>query len=93
MLSLVDAFLPRFFITTKEAGTGIVAGRMHMRSKCPRTAQSPGIGVNGSLRAGPRHDVHRFVVNGSAPELFPAMNSVKDWFIRRETGERAPLTG
>ena len=39
----MDAF-PRFVITAKEARAGIVTGRMHMRSKRRRTAQSPAIG-------------------------------------------------
>ena len=81
----MDAFLPRFVITAKEARAGVVAGRMHMRSKCRRTGAGS---ATRWLPAKQRHDVHRFVVNGSAPELFPAMYSVKDWFIRRETGER-----
>jgi hypothetical protein len=38
--------------------------------------------------AGPRHDVHRFVVNGSAPELFPVMWLIKKLFIGRKTKER-----
>jgi len=78
---LMDAFLPRFVIPAKEARPGVVAGRMHMRSKCRRTAQSPAIRVKGSLPGGPRHDVHRFVVNRSAPELFPVTDLINKQFI------------
>ena len=39
MFSLVDAFLPRFVIAAKEVRAGVVAGRMHMRSKCRRTGK------------------------------------------------------
>jgi hypothetical protein len=38
-----------------------------------------------------RHDVHRFVVNGSAPELFPVMCLVKKQFTRRGREERRAL--
>ena len=55
-----------------------------------RTAQSPAIRVNGSLRGGARHDGNHFVVNRSAPELFPVMCLVKNSFIRREKWSAAP---
>jgi hypothetical protein len=32
-----------------------------------------------------RHDVNGFVVNGSAPDLFPVMSLVSIWFIPHET--------
>jgi hypothetical protein len=35
-----------------------------------------------------RHNVNRFVVNKSAPELFPVMCLIKKWFIRRRAKER-----
>jgi hypothetical protein len=40
----MDVFPPRFVLAAKEAGAGIVTGRMPMSSKCRRTAQSPAIG-------------------------------------------------
>ena len=91
----MDAFLPRFVITAKEARAAIVAGRMHISSKRSRTAQSPAIGVNRIVaRRGPLHDVHRFVVNGRAPELFLVMSLVSVWFIQARTAKSgAPLTG
>ena len=46
---LMDAFLPRFVLTAKEARAGIVTGRMHMSSRRRRTAQSPAIWVKASL--------------------------------------------
>jgi hypothetical protein len=45
-------------------------------------------GLTDRSQAGLRHDVYRFVVNGSAPELFPVMSLVRIWFTRRETEER-----
>ncbi|MGA9547807.1 MAG: hypothetical protein WBS14_09045, partial [Rhodomicrobium sp.] len=38
--------------------------------------------------AGLRHDVYRFVVKGSAPELFPVMSLVRIWFTRCDPEER-----
>jgi hypothetical protein len=45
-------------------------------------------GLTDRSQAGLRHDVYRFVVKGSAPELCPAMSLVRIWFTRCETGER-----
>jgi len=39
-------------------------------------------------RAGPRHDVHPFVVNGSAPVFISGHSLVKKWFTHREMEER-----
>jgi hypothetical protein len=51
-------------------------------------AQSPDIRVNKALPDGLRRDVHHFVVNRGAPELFPVMSLVKKWFTPREMEER-----
>ena len=56
-----------------------------------RKAQSAAMIVNGSLRTGLRHKVYRFVVNGSAPELFPVMSFVKKWFTRRKSENVIPI--
>ena len=48
----------------------------------------PAVRVNGSLPGGTRHNVHRFVVNKGAPDLFPVMSLVKKEFTRREMEER-----
>jgi hypothetical protein len=48
--SVGEAMHVRSVITAEEARAGASSqGRMHMRSKCPGTAQSPAIQVNGSL--------------------------------------------
>ncbi len=36
----------------------------------------------------PRHDGNSFMVNEGAPDLFPVMSLVKEWFTRREARER-----
>jgi hypothetical protein len=37
---------------------------------------------------GMRHNVNGFVVNKSAPELFPVIYLIKKWFTRRKAKER-----
>jgi len=54
----------------------------------PATAQNLAIRVNGSFPRGLRHGVYRFVVKGSAPELFPAISLVRIWFTRCAPEER-----
>jgi hypothetical protein len=46
------------------------------------------LGLTHRCQAGPRHNVHHFVVNRGAPELFPVMSLVKKEFTRREIEER-----
>jgi hypothetical protein len=40
-----------------------------------------------------RHDVNRFVVNGSAPELFPAMIWLAFGLLRAKQTSAAPSAG
>jgi hypothetical protein len=92
--SVGEAMHVRSVITAEEARAGASSqGRMHMRSKCRGTAQSPAIHVNGSLPRRDAPDVNRFMVNRSAPELFPARLILKKSFTRRERRSIAPLVG
>ena len=45
-------------------------------------------GLKDRCQAAPRQDVHRFVVNRGAPELFPVTYLVKNRFTRREAQAR-----
>jgi hypothetical protein len=64
------------------AAPGAAAFRSIVRRKIRQS------GLTDRSQAGLRHDVYRFVVKGSAPELFPVMSLVRIWFTRRETEER-----
>jgi len=51
-------------------------------------AQNPATKMN---KVSPRKrapDGNSFMINEGAPDLFPVMSLVKEWFTRRETGER-----
>jgi hypothetical protein len=68
--------------TNRGSRSGAVVPIVRRRLKTRRS------GLTDRSQPGLRHDVYRFVVNGSAPELFLVMSLVRIWCTRCETEER-----
>ena len=81
-VAICSAHLYEANCPARDAAAAALRSIVRRRRKIRRS------GLTDRSQARLRPDVYRFVVKGSAPELFPVMSLVRIWLTRCETGER-----